>query len=100
MMGVSTQTISRWERGLNDVERDTDAEWIVENVGVDPPRPARTAVARVELEEQLRAVAGRLDHVEVRLGEAATREEVRGIRDLLQQLVDRPTGRGEPEPSG
>lgn len=51
-IGVSLKTISRWEQG-GDVERDRDAEWIRENLGIDPPRPSRTAAAKMDLEDRI-----------------------------------------------
>jgi transcriptional regulator with XRE-family HTH domain len=92
--GCSTQTISRWERGLHDVERDEDAARLEKLLGIEVPRPARTAAAKLDLGDQLSALTERVSTVEERLLAMERRDALRAGAS-----VDLPSPDGQLDPS-
>jgi transcriptional regulator with XRE-family HTH domain len=84
--GIDTRSVSGYRAGR--IPRMDARKAIARVLGSSGPLPGTPTQRVVTLEE-------RLDRLEVRLDDAATREEVRVLRDLLQRLVDGQDDPGE-----
>lgn len=85
-LGVSQRTLSRWE--TNEHLPQPKVWKALRELGIALPEKRGQLRAPDEVTRRLVSLEERLGLVEVRLDDAATREELRLFRDLLQRLAD------------